>query len=31
MEAPAAIAEQQAARRIGKESTEWIDAVGQRH
>jgi hypothetical protein len=31
MEASAAIAEQQAARRIGKETAERIDAVGQRH
>jgi hypothetical protein len=31
MEAAAAIAEQQTARRIGKQIAEWIDAVGQRH
>jgi hypothetical protein len=31
MEAAAAIAEQQAARSIGKEIAERIDAVGQRH
>ena len=31
METPAAIAEQQAARIIGKQIAERIDAVGQRH
>src|SRR5262245_37759011 len=31
MKPPAAIAEHEAARRVGEQIAEWIDAIGKRH